>query len=100
MDRKEELIKLCDGNRELVEPLVDEIVYIEERLKYLKTLPLIKVNPKNPNQQKATPSSKLYKELLQQYNNSIKTLARLTGNNESDETSPLREWVSMRVNKT
>lgn len=97
MNRKEELLKLCNDKSELTSQLVDEIVYIEKQLIYLKSLPLIKVNPSNPSQQKSTPASKLYKELLQQYNNSIKTLARLTGNNETEETSPLRKWVESRV---
>ena len=98
MNRKEELLKLCNDNNELTRQLVDEIVFIEEQLTELRKLPLIKVNPKNTAQQKPTPASKLYKELLQQYNNSIKTLARLTGNNETEETSPLRKWVEHRVN--
>lgn len=97
MNRKEELIKLCGDNTELTKQLVDEIIYIEDQLTELKKLPFIKVNPKNKMQQKSTPASKLYKELLQQYNNSIKTLARLTGNNETEEESPLRKWVNSRV---
>ena len=99
MDRKEELQKLCNDNNELTRQLVDEIVFIEEQLTELRKLPLIKVNPNNPSQQKSTPASKLYKELLQQYNNSIKTLARLTGNSDTEETSPLRKWVESRVSK-
>ena len=98
MDRKEELTKLCGDNTEITKQLVDEIVYIENQLIELKKLPFIKVNPNNTMQQKSTPASKLYKELLQQYNNCIKTLARLTGNNETEEESPLRKWVNSRVN--
>lgn len=78
--------------------LVEEIVFIEEQLKEVKRLPFINVNPKNPMQQKATPASRQYKELLQQYNNSLRLLFRLTGDfgGESEEESPLRVWLRSR----
>ena len=78
--------------------LVEEIVFLEEQLKELKKLPFISVNPKNPAQQKATPASKQYKELLQQYNNSLRLLLRLSGDigENTEEESPLRRWIRNR----
>ena len=78
--------------------LVEEIVFLEEQLKELKKLPFISVNPKNPAQQKATPVSKQYKELLQQYNNSLRLLLRLSGDigENTEEESPLRRWIRNR----
>ena len=78
--------------------LVEEIVFLEEQLKELKKLPFISVNPKNPAQQKATPASKQYKELLQQYNNSLRLLLRLSGDigENAEEESPLRRWIRNR----
>lgn len=101
MDRKEELLKIINkaGSQNDVKAaqLVDEIVFIEEQLVELKKLPFIAVNPKNPMQQKATPASKQYKELLQQYNNSLRLLLRLSGDyGETEEESPLRQWVKGR----
>jgi hypothetical protein len=79
------------------EQLIDEVVFIEEQLVELKKLPFISVNPKNPMQQKVTPAAKQYKELLQQYNNSLRLLYRLSGDmGEVEEESPLREWVKSR----
>lgn len=77
--------------------LIEEIIFLEEQMQELRALPFIKVNPKNKMQQKATPAAKMYKETLQQYNNSLRLLFRLTGDmGESDEESPLRQWVKSR----
>lgn len=99
MDRRSELLKILkDANESSISPLVDEIIYLEEQLEMLRKLPKIKVNPNNPEQQKATPAAKLYKEYLQQYLNAIKVLCKATGTDESNEESPLRKWVNERVN--
>jgi hypothetical protein len=48
-------------------------------------------------QQKATPASRQYKELLQQYNNSLRLLLRMAGDlGDSEEESPLRAWIKSR----
>lgn len=102
MSRREELLGLiCKNGADndiKATQLIDEILFIEEQLVYLKTLPFININPKNPMQQKTTPAAKQYKELLQQYNNSLRLLLRLSGDmgGESEEESPLRKWVKSR----
>lgn len=99
-DRREELIIYCCKSEEdkyILVPLIDEAVFLEDRLDELKKLPFIKVSPKNPMQQKSTPAQKQYKELLQQYTNIIKVLTRATGHDEADEESPLRKWVKGHV---
>lgn len=99
-ERAQELLELVtkvdEKNKTKAVQLVEEIAFIEENLRELKKHPFIAVNPKNPAQQKSTPAAKLYKELLQQYNNSLKLLFRLTGDAETDEESPLRKWVKSR----
>lgn len=101
MTRKEELLEAINksGSQNDVKAaqLIDEVVFIEEQLIELKKLPFISVNPKNPTQQKATPASKQYKELLQQYNNSLRLLFRLAGDfGETEEESPLRNWAKRK----
>jgi hypothetical protein len=101
MDRAGELKKIIikDGSNNEIKAsqLIDEIIFIENQLIELKKLPFISVNPKNPMQQKSTPAAKLYKELLQQYNNSLKLLFRLSGDaGENEQESPLRKWVKAR----
>ena len=95
--RKNELLGLL-GEDVKASQLVDEIIFIEGRLEELRKPPFIAVNPKNPAQQKATPASKQYKELLQQYNNSLRLLYHLSGDlgGEQEEESPLRAWLRSR----
>ena len=93
MTRHEELTKIV-GDNVVLTPLVDEVIFLEEKLKYYKTLPFIRVNPNNPEQQKSTPAHKAYKELLQQYTNCIKVLDKaVNGNHDADEDTPLREFA-------
>lgn len=98
MDRKQELQRLCanldDAAKTTTAQLIDEIVFLERHLKVLREFPFIKVNPKDPTQQKPTYAAKQYKELLQQYNNCIKILLGVLGKIESAETSPLREYLN------
>lgn len=98
MDRKEELLKIIGDDQVKTKQLIDEIVFIEEQLIELKKLPFISINPKNPAQQKSTPAAKQYKELLQQYNNSLKLLLKISGDlgKEDEEESPLRKWIRER----
>lgn len=96
MNRKKELLSLIDHDPVLT-PLIDDMIELEEQLEYLRTLPKIKVHPKDPCRQKATPAAKLYKECLQQYMNMIRILMRATGTDIDDEESPLRKWFSAHV---
>ena len=90
-ERKEELIKLVNNDVVLTRT-IEEMVILEERLDYLKTLPFIKVHPDDVTKQKATPASKLYRELLQQYTTIVRIMMRATGTDEQNEESPLRKW--------
>lgn len=101
MGRKDELVKIIckagDADRIKAERLIDEVVFIEKQLDELRLLPFIKIDPKNPEHQKATPAAKQYKELLQQYNNSLKLLLKISGDlNETEEESPLRSWLKSK----
>lgn len=101
MGRKEELLQIIckngSNNDIKAKQLIDEIMFIEQQLIELRKLPFMNINPNNPMQQKATPASKQYKEFLQQYNNSLKLLFKLSGDiGESEEDSPLRKWIKDR----
>ena len=94
--RREELLNLIGENLTLV-PLVEEMIYLEEQLDYLRNLPKIKVHPSDPSKQKATVAAKLYKEFLQQYTNIVRIMMRATGIDEIEEESPLRQWMRQHV---
>ena len=99
MTRKEELLEAVHGNTLLI-PLVSDMVYLENQLEYLQTLPKIRIHPDDPSRQKATPAAKLYKELLQQYTNIVKVMLRATGSEDIEEESPLRKWMNEHVDKS
>lgn len=98
MSRYDELMELIpDDSKDLVNEVVEEIIFLEEKLEELKKLPFLEIHPKDNAKQRNTPASKMYKELLQQYINCIKVVEgviyrdkRLEG--DEAEESPLRKW--------
>ncbi len=101
--RKQEVINHLKQNKnvsiEFLTPTIDNFVYLEEQLDDLRKLPKIRVNPKNSEQQKATPAAKMYKELFQQYLNALKVLQSYDKNLNDLEESPLRAWVNKHMNE-
>ena len=101
MTRKEEFLKYIKENRqqevEVLSPLLDDILYLEERLTELRKLPFIEVHPVDKGKQRTTPAAKLYKELLQQYNNCMKLIILKSSVEDSDEESPLRQYMKQRI---
>lgn len=99
MNRKEELLKIFDhveDTKGIITPMIDDVVFLENKLQELRKLPFIRVNPKNPADQKPTPAAKQYKELLQQYNNCIKILTGILRKDAGEEESPLRAFLNAR----
>lgn len=100
--RKQELLNcfknVNDEKKTIIINLIDEVVFLESQLLELKKLPMVKVHPKNNELVKPTPASKLYKEFLQQYNNTIKNLSSMLRKDEEKEESPLRLYLN-QLNK-
>lgn len=99
MSRKEELIKIfeeVENSKDIILPLIDDVVFLEQQLDQLRKLPFIKVHPQYPDIQKSTPAAKQYKELLQQYNNCIKILTGIVRKDGHEEESPLRAYLNAR----
>lgn len=97
MSREEELRKLVGDDVKGVK-LVDDVLFLEARLEELRKMPFLRVHPKDPTRQKATPAAKMYKELLQQYTMCIRTLIKICGEDSASEDSPLRAWMRERLN--
>lgn len=98
-NRKAELLKVfedIEDTKGIIMPLIDDVVFLEGVLTNLRKLPFIRVNPKNPAEQKVTPAAKQYKELLQQYNNCIKILTGIVRKDAPEEESPLRAYLNAR----
>lgn len=98
MNRHDQLIAIIpEESLELVKSVIDDVVFLEDKLTELKKLPFIQVHPQDASRQRSTPASKQYKEFLQQYINCIKMIEyviykdkRLEG--DEAEESPLRAW--------
>lgn len=85
------------GEEEKAAELVEDIAFLEQRLQELRRLPFLRIDPNNPERQRPTPASRQYKELLQQYNNSLKLFCKLCGDlREEEAESPLRAWLKSR----
>lgn len=100
MTRKEELLKIfeeIEGTKDIIEPMIDDVVFLEEQLLELRKLPFLRIHPHDRTQQKATAAAKLYKEMLQQYNNCIKILTGIVRKDAPAEESPLRQWLESRM---
>lgn len=98
-DRAQKLFEIARtaGEEEKAAELVEDIAFLELRLQELRNLPFLRIDPNNPERQKPTPAAKQYKELLQQYNNSLKLFCKLCGDLKEDEAeSPLRKWLNGR----
>lgn len=98
MDKKKRVKELNDfvGKDKVIslQHLIDNIVYMEEKLEELRKYPFIKVSPKDVKKQKKTESSKLYLSLMAQYTQDIKVLSYLAGKSGEEETiSPLRLYI-------
>ena len=99
MTRKEQLLQIFENieeQKDIILPMIDDVVFLEEQLQYLRTLPFIRVNPQDPSQQKPTAAAKQYKELLQQYNNCVKILTGILRKDAPEEDSPLRAFLEAR----
>lgn len=106
MERVDKLHKIIDELDESVQllahPLVDRLIYLENKLLDLEKLPFIKVHPNDPTKQKETPARKMYIPLLQQYNLVIKTLCKLIGvetEQEDSKTAELKKYLKDLQNK-
>lgn len=83
-----------DDKKQVIEPLLSDVVYMEERLAALKALPHIRVDRKNPQRQEATPAFKQWKDMQQQYLNALKVLMTALYRVESDAADELLKKLS------
>ena len=101
MERKEEVLGICKTldveTLKLIDPLIDQLVFLEEKLDYLKTLPFIIVKKGDPTKQKVTPAYKQYKDLSQSYLNALKVVNGALGIESESVESPLRKYMEKRL---
>ena len=95
LERKEELTEIFkdidENEKKLINPLIDEIVFFEEQMKYLKELPFLRVHPENSYKQESTKAAKQYKEISQSYMNAIRILCGLLNRKDNSAENELLE---------
>lgn len=93
MDRREQLNEVFanvdENQKQLVDRLLDDVVFLEEQMESLRKLPFVNVHPKNPAMQKTTSAAKLYKECSQSYMNAIRILCSILHKVESSAQDEL-----------
>lgn len=97
MNFKDELLKVFenvdDNVKALAFNMIEEYLFVEEKLQDLKKYPFISINPQNPLQQRQTAAGKQYKEFLQQKTGIFKALCSVMNKNSVEEESPLRQYL-------
>jgi len=88
-EQLKEIVSKVDADKAaVVEPLLTDIIFMEERLTALRAMPHIRVSKKDPAMQQITAAGKQYKETMQAYLNAIKviqtTLSRFTQEDEDE----------------
>lgn len=88
-EQLKEIVSKVDADKAaVIEPLLTDVIFMEERLKYLRSLPHIRVSNKSSSVQQITAAGKQYKETMQAYLNAIKviqnTLSRFTQEAEDE----------------
>lgn len=77
----------------VIEPLLPQVVFIEERLESLRAVPHIRIHPKNPARQEITAAGKQYKEYMQSYLNAVKVLQMTLNRYSVEEKDAFDEWL-------
>ena len=93
LTRREELSKIFENidenEKQLVDRLLDEVVFLEEQMIELRKLPFVRINPNDASMQKTTPAAKLYKECTQSYFNAMRILLNTLRKVESSAQNEL-----------
>lgn len=94
--RREELRHIFDdldvAKKALCWRLIDEMLFLEERILELKEQPFIRFHPRNPAIQKKTVAGRLYHEMIGDYFNIVRILIGLSKKGDDEVDSPLREF--------
>ena len=99
MTRREELDNIFkdidESKKKLINPLLDNIAFLEDRKEKKKKYPFIQVHPRDPSKQRSTTAAKLYKEHSQSYMNAIRMLYSMINGHEVEEDA-VTKWLEER----
>lgn len=93
-EQLKEIISKCDEDKAaVIEPLLADVVFMEERLEVLKRLPHIRISKKNPEVQQITAAGKQYKETMQSYLNALKVIQSTLSRFAQEEADAFDIWL-------
>lgn len=102
MDRLQQLKKIFanveEDKKTLISYAIEELVYLEDKLKSLKKYPFILYN-KRTGETKTTAAAKQFKELEQSYLNCLKVLSNVLRNSTNNEEDEFDKWIKERQNR-
>lgn len=85
------LVGTDEGRQAICGRLVDEMMFLEEKMAECRDMAFIEVNSKG--EQRMTPAARIYKDSLSQYSNSVRILLGTLGKQgEEGKDSPLRAY--------
>ncbi len=90
---KEIISKVDEDKAAVIEPLLADVVFMEERLDVLKRLPHIRISKKNPEVQQITAAGKQYKETMQAYLNALKVIQSTLSRFTQEEADAFDIWL-------
>jgi hypothetical protein len=77
----------------VIEPLLTDVIFMEERLTVLRGLPHIRISKKDPSLQQITAAGKQYKETMQAYLNAIKVIQTTLSRFTQEEEDEFDRWL-------
>lgn len=100
-ERKKQLLEIFDNvgtdRKQLAIQLIDEVVFLEEKINEIKKAPFYRKSPSGNIH--PLDNLKVYKELSNQYNMDIKTLGGFLNKQDVGTDSPLDQWLKNEYKK-
>lgn len=91
---KDIFLDIEDGSKDVIDSTINDLVFLEKQIAYLKTLPFIRIDSKNPAKQVQTPAAKLFKELSQSKDGKVKILLTVINRTDTAAVDELLKKLS------
>lgn len=94
LEKLQEIVSKVDEDKaEVIEPLLTDIIFMEERLNELRKLPHLRISIKNSEIQQITAAGKQYKETMQAYLNALKVVQTTLSRFTVEEQDAFDKWI-------
>lgn len=94
LEQLQEIVSKVDEDKAaVIEPLLTDIIFMEERLTELRKLPHLRISTKNSEIQQITAAGKQYKETMQAYLNALKVVQTTLSRFTVEEQDAFDKWL-------